>query len=131
MGTAFRFAIELEDESGVGFGFYIQMELRRRTFGVFPYPNPAIVEHGGLRYGSREIQRHGHSAEESTGVDATGGTSTAGIDRDFETELAGEDGFSGKLVEIRLAEMEGCSNGVDVGVRKVVLRRDEGNNSGL
>jgi len=107
------------------------VELRGRAFGVFPYPNPAIVEHCRLRQRSREIQGHGHFAEESPGVDATGSTSPTGIDRDFEAELPGEDRFSGELVEITLAEVERCGDGVNMGVGEVVLGRDEGDNSGL
>lgn len=129
--TAFRFAVELEDKSRIGFGFYIQMKLRGGAFGIFSYPNPTIVEHCGLGYRSGEIQGHGNSAEESPGADAAGGAATAGVDRDFEAELGGEDGFAGELVEIGLAEVESSSDRMDQGVREEGIRRNEGNDGGL
>lgn len=129
--TAFRFAVELEDESRIGFGFNIQMELSGRAFGVFSYPNPSIVEHCGFGYRSGEIQGNGNSAEESPGADAAGGASPAGVDRDFEAELPGEDGFSGELVDIGLAEVERGGNRMHLRVGEVAFRRNERNDGGL
>lgn len=132
LGAAFGFAVELEDESRVGFGFDVEVELGGgASLGFFPHWNPPIVEDQWFGLGARKLEWDGDFSQESAWVDTAGGATAPGVDRDFQTDLAGEDGFSGHLVEIGLVEVKGGGDGVELAVRELSLRRDEGDDGGL
>lgn len=83
------------------------------------------MEYNSFRHCSIEIQRNGHFTEESPRVDAAGGASPTGEDRDFEAKLPDEDRFGSELVKIGLAEVERGSNRMHVRIEEVTLGRNE------
>lgn len=128
---AFGFSIELKYESGIRLGFYIQMKPSRRTLGVLTNRYPPIVKHTRLCFRSRQIQRHRDSPQQSTRIYTASSPSPTGVHRNLQTKSRSEDGFCGKFLEIGLAQMKAGSESLHLTVRELILRRNEGDNSGL
>lgn len=102
-----RLAVELEYESGVRLRLHIQVELSGRALGFFSHSNPTVVEDGTCpRLRSRQIQRHGDFPEQPPGGDAAGSASPARVDRDYQAKFPAENRFSGKLLQIGLAQVK-------------------------